>query len=254
MDTCGEVQRAHGDAELSLGSAATPACGSSPDEPTIAYMPPRIRWRLDEPAPAFYDWQDTFPFLQPVIDAGPSILAEARAARRWFAWPERNLYNEEAGHEWRVFPFCYTFPGDDPSKTVWLQPAETACPRTAALLRRIPGIRTALLSRMGPKTSLATHQGWAMLSNHVLRCHLGLDVPADEANTCGMVVEDEIRHHATGSVLIFDDSKHHSAFNNHSKATRVILIVDIARPPGLPLGGATGDATEELQSFIDYFK
>jgi aspartyl/asparaginyl beta-hydroxylase (cupin superfamily) len=69
-----------------------------------------------------------------------------------------------------------------------------------------------------------------------------------------MVVEDEIRHHATGEILVFDDSKTHSAFNNHASATRVILIVDIARPAGLPLGTATGDTTAELQSFIEYFK
>jgi aspartyl/asparaginyl beta-hydroxylase (cupin superfamily) len=233
---------------------AAVAAGVAKGEAPIPYKPPLIGWRQDVSAPCFYDWRNTFPFLQEVVDAWPEVLAEARAARRWFAWPETNLYKAEEGHDWRVFPFVYTFPADDPTKSVWLEQAAAACPRTAALLRRIPGIRTALLSKMGPKTSLATHQGWAQLSNHVLRCHLGLDVPGEDVHACGMVVEDEICFHKTGDVLVFDDSKHHSAFNHHASATRIILIFDVARPPGLPLGEATGDTTSELQSFIDYFK
>jgi hypothetical protein len=68
------------------------------------------------------------------------------------------------------------------------------------------------------------------------------------------VVDDEIRYHAEGEILVFDDSKRHSAFNHSPAESRSVLIFDIVRPPGLPLGQAEGSTTQELQGFIDYFK
>lgn len=124
----------------------------------------------------------------------------------------------------------------------------------AALLRKIPGIRTALFSNMGPKTALTPHSGWALLSNHVLRLHLPLYVPDEDARPCGLVVDEEVRYHKVGNLIVFDDSKAHMAFNNHATESRYVLIFDIARPEGLPKGTATGDATAELTGLIDYFK
>ncbi len=100
-------------------------------------------------------------------------------------------------------------------------------------------------------------QGWAALSNHVLRCHLPLSVPGPTAEgepSCGMVVDGEVRHHVEGDLLVFDDSKRHYAFNHHPGLSRVVLIFDVARPPELPLGDAKGPMTAELDGFIDYFK
>ena len=107
---------------------------------------------------------------------------------------------------------------------------------------------------MGPKTSLAPHTGWADLANHVLRCHLPLVVPDSDSLPCGLIVDDDIRHHKVGDIIVFDDSKMHSAFNNHASADRFVLIFDLARPEGVPLGEALGSTTDELQGFIDYFK
>jgi hypothetical protein len=100
-------------------------------------------------------------------------------------------------------------------------------------------------------------QGWADLSNHVLRCHLPLSVPdnmPDGEKSCGMVVEGQVMYHTEGDILVFDDSKRHYAFNHHPTHSRVVLIFDVARPVGLPLGEAKGPMTEELDAFIDYFK
>jgi hypothetical protein len=58
----------------------------------------------------------------------------------------------------QVFPFCYTFPGNDPSKTEWVDTSMAQCPLTTAVLKSIPGLRTALFSRLGPHTVLGTHQ------------------------------------------------------------------------------------------------
>jgi aspartyl/asparaginyl beta-hydroxylase (cupin superfamily) len=106
----------------------------------------------------------------------------------------------------------------------------------------------------------------------VLRIHLPLIVPSlayldpsDDVlsssghgssltGTCGVVVDGETVHHHPGRLIVFDDSKRHYAFNNHPTHSRVVLIFDIARPEGLPLGEAEGSTTAELQAFIDYFK
>lgn len=124
-------------------------------------------------------------------------------ATRWHAWPERTLYKAEEGHDWKVLPFVYTFPAYAPEKTEWVDKNCVQCPKTVALLKSLPGIRTALFSRLGPNTTLGVHQGWADLSNHVLRIHLPLTVP--EEGTCGLVVDGETMYHKEGELIIFDD-------------------------------------------------
>lgn len=220
----------------------------------IPYEPPTVTWDAAAPAPALYDSKETFPFLRHLLPFAGAILEELRSATRWFDWPEQHLYNKERGMSWKVFPFCHTFPANDPSKTQWLPESEATCPLTAGLLRRVPGIRTALFSRMGPGTRLTPHQGWAALSNHVLRVHLPLLVPDEGSRLCGMVVDGTSAHHRTGTFLVFDDSKTHHAFNRHASGVRYVLIFDVARPPGLPLGSAEGEMTAELTGLIDYFK
>jgi hypothetical protein len=209
---------------------------------------------MTKPAPNYYEWRETYPFLSPLVAAVPAILKELTAATRWFDWPETNLYSPDEGMSWRVYPFLHTFPATSPASSVWIEESVKACPTTAKLLQSLPHIRTALFSRMGPGTVLSTHTGWADLSNHVLRCHLALHVPDEEMQPCGLIVDGEVRYHRAGEVIIFDDSKEHSAFNHHDSKWRYVLIFDLMRPPTLPPGTATGATTEELQSFIDYFK
>jgi hypothetical protein len=290
-----------GAAEDAPGAGAPAACTAAhtasepllPPVPDVPYLPPRpsAAWVPSAPAPTFYDWREVFPFLQPLVDAAPTITAEVaravglhgrpaagaggaeagapgappgaavpgapgcappRGRATWHDWPETALYRPEMGHDWKVLPFAYTFPADDPAATVWLPAAEAACPFTAALLRRVPGLRTALLSRLGPATALVPHQGWANLSNHVLRVHLGLVVPGGP-HTCGVCVEDDLAYHTAGGLLVFDDAKVHSAFNHSGSEARVVLIIDIARPPCVAPGGATQGTTAELEEFLAKF-
>lgn len=56
--------------------------------------------------------------------------------------------------DWTVFPFLHTFPSNDPSKSTWVAKTCAACPNTVQILRSIPGIRTALFSRMGGNTKV----------------------------------------------------------------------------------------------------
>lgn len=171
---------------------------------------------------------------------------EMAMTKPWPLWPEESY--QSPGSEWRVLPLCYTFPADDASKTVWVKATSTLCPKTVQLLKSIPGVRTALFSKLGPDTNLGAHRGWADLSNHILRCHLGIDVPSN----CAIVVNNETRFQENGGLLMFDDSKLHSAYN-HSDQTRTILIIDVFRPLYMPRGTAVGSHTIELDKFIASF-
>ena len=203
----------------------------------------------------FFDPLALFPFLAHLPALAPSFLAELRAAppEAWTPWPETSLYMRNgrgSPDAWTVIPFCYTFPSDT-GATKWVAGPCAVLPRTAAALRALPGLKTALLSRLAPGTRLAPHQGWKEISNGVLRCHLALRVPAPGCS--GVEVEGEARAHAEGALLCFDDSRTHAAFNAHATEDRVVLIFDIARPPGVPWGTAVDGATAELENFMAYF-
>jgi len=201
-------------------------------------------------APRYYDWKVTFPHLSILIDNINDLKYEASRINGWVPWPEEH-YMQDSETDWKVFPFLHTFPATDESKMTWVQSTCEYCPKTSALLRKIPGVRTALYSKLGPNTKLSWHTGWADLSNHVLRCHLCLSLPSDGA--CGMVVEEEVMYHEVDNILIFDDSKRHRAFNDSKTADRIVLIIDILRPSNIPLGTAVGGHTEELDHFVNSF-
>lgn len=197
----------------------------------------------------YFDWKIHFPQITELVNNVDVVREEMRALKDWRPWPETNLYS--ARKEWNVFPFLHTFPATDQSKVTWVPHFCNQCPKTTAMLKKIKGIRTALLSRMGPGTVLAAHRGWADLSNHVLRLHLALEVP--EGNACGLWVRGEKQFHKEGEVLCFDDSKLHKAFNLSEKQ-RTVLIFDIIRPDILPLGTAKKGHTDQLDDFIAWFQ
>jgi ornithine lipid ester-linked acyl 2-hydroxylase len=99
------------------------------------------------------------------------------------------------------------------------------CPRTAALMREIPGMKTAMISILSPRKHILDHRG---PYKGVLRYHLGLIVPKD-APSCRIRVGDDIRHWEEGKSLIFDDTFNHEVWNDTDE-TRVVLFVDVLRP------------------------
>ncbi|CAI5746950.1 unnamed protein product [Peronospora destructor] len=210
----------------------------------------------DDDVPNYYSYQELFPQLDILKDNYNVILEEMQAVQEiatWPFWPEKHY--TEGNNEWRVFPFCYTFPASDASKTAWVSSTCSMCPRTAELLNNLPGIRTALFSKLGPNTTLSAHRGWADLANHVLRVHFPLIVPSlsNGEPCCAMVVGGETTYHVEREFIVFDDSKVHYAFNQHPDAIRLVLIVDFYRPDQLPRGRARGGHSDELDEFIESF-
>jgi beta-hydroxylase len=99
------------------------------------------------------------------------------------------------------------------------------CPRTAALMERIPGMTTAMFSILSPHKHILAHRG---PYKGVLRYHLGLIVPED-AEACRIRVGEDVRHWEAGRSMIFDDTYDHEVWND-TEETRVVLFVDVLRP------------------------
>jgi aspartyl/asparaginyl beta-hydroxylase (cupin superfamily) len=103
------------------------------------------------------------------------------------------------------------------------------CPQTAALMREIPGMTTAMISILSPGKHILDHRG---PYKGVLRYHLGLIVPED-AEACRIRVGADIRHWEEGKSMIFDDTFNHEVWND-TEETRVVLFVDVMRPLPFP--------------------
>jgi ornithine lipid ester-linked acyl 2-hydroxylase len=103
------------------------------------------------------------------------------------------------------------------------------CPRTTALMRSIPGMKTAMFSILAPRKHIVEHRG---PYKGVLRYQLGLVVPR-EAEHCRIRVGGQIRHWRAGESLIFDDTFNHEVWNDTDEM-RVVLFVDVVRPLPFP--------------------
>jgi ornithine lipid ester-linked acyl 2-hydroxylase len=99
------------------------------------------------------------------------------------------------------------------------------CPRTAALMKQIPGMTTAMFSILSPGKHILDHRG---PYKGVLRYHLGLIVPK-EKEACRIRVGEDFRHWEEGKSMIFDDTYNHEVWNDTDE-TRVVLFVDVLRP------------------------
>lgn len=126
------------------------------------------------------------------------------------------------GRNWQVYPF-YTF--GDP-----FPPHCERCPRTAALLAGVPGLRNAMFSILAPRYHIPPHQG---PTNGIIRIHLPLVVPRDRT-ACRIRVGDRIFSWEIGKPVVFDDYFEHEVWND-TDDVRVVLFFDVDRPMR-PLG------------------
>ena len=99
------------------------------------------------------------------------------------------------------------------------------CPRTAAVLDTLPGVRSAMFSILKPRYRIAPHKG---PTRAVIRAHLGLKVPQDWRNVW-IRVDDQILHWREGKVVLFDDTYEHEVHNDTDEL-RAVLFIDIDRP------------------------
>ncbi len=173
----------------------------------------------------------TDPFLDPTLFGWTPLLEEHYPAIR--AEAEQVLQVRDALPNFQdIAPDDIQLSDDDQWKTfwfvgynVWDDPNCLRCPRTAAVLRAIPGLTTAFFSILGPGKSLPPHYG---PYRGVLRHHLALIVP-EPREQCWMEVGGEVRHWEEGKSMVFDDTYLHSA-HNRTDSERVVLFLDVKRP------------------------
>jgi len=126
-------------------------------------------------APPYQNHNDIYGDLLSKVFMEPStiesIINEVKSIPQWTAWPERNHYQSDYDQDvdinnsaypasWTVFPLCHTFPANDVSARKWIEKTCNFVPQTTALLRSLgPTLRTALFSRLEPRTTLGSHTG-----------------------------------------------------------------------------------------------
>lgn len=99
------------------------------------------------------------------------------------------------------------------------------CPRTAELVRSIPGLTVAGFSVLEPGTHITTHRG---PNKGALRYQLGVIVPGAEGD-CRIRVGDEMLIWRDGEGVMFDFTIPHEAWND-SDGIRVLLMLELLTP------------------------
>jgi aspartyl/asparaginyl beta-hydroxylase (cupin superfamily) len=194
-----------------------------------------INWLFDfhtggRNRPVFFDVDRTRPELRALDRESPAIkqelaglLAEKASIPRYHDLDQGQTYisgTVDKDKDWKVF-YLYAM-GEKPEAN------RARCPRTAALLDRVPGLFQAFFSILDGGKSVPAHRG---PYRGYLRYHLGLVVPEDDPPS--IRIKDQHYTWKEGESILFDDSWDHEVFNR-AKSDRVVLIVDVRRPMPLP--------------------
>jgi aspartyl/asparaginyl beta-hydroxylase (cupin superfamily) len=189
----------------------------------------------------FFDIAATYPELLELDRSYPvireellGILPAKRAIPRYHEL-DATQYNISAltdpEKDWKVYPLDIM--GVRPPALC------SRCPKTTALLDRIPGLFEAFFSILEGGKSIPAHVG---PYRGYLRYHLGLVVP--EKDPPSIRLKDQVYTWREGESILFDDSWNHEVYNR-SDGDRVVLIVDVRRPMPQPF-----DAVNRLAQAI----
>ena len=102
--------------------------------------------------------------------------------------------------------------------------ARELCPKTVALLEKIPTVKAAMFAMLPPGAKLGRHRDPFAGS---LRYHLGLVTP--NSDDCRIYVDGQMYSWRDGEAVMFDETFIHRAENN-SEIPRIILFCDVERP------------------------
>lgn len=181
--------------------------------------------------PAFFDKNQICPELseldanyQTIRDELENVLQQEKSIPNYHdldSGQYRISSEVDATKHWKIF-VLYSF-GCKPLHN------RSLCPKTTALIDKIPNLNQAFFSILAPGKSIPAHCGPYHGS---LRYHLGLIVP--QTHSPSIRVKNTIYTWKEGESMMFDDSYEHEVYNK-SFGMRVILLIDIIRPmPWLP--------------------
>ncbi len=178
-----------------------------------------------EERPVFYDTAETHPALRVIDDNYEAIREELVSIlprmdgvpRYHHVFHDQTAISGGSPGNWRTLFLSIFGAGDS-------LPNRNLCPRTVAVLERIPNLLQAFFSILEPGKSIPAHNGPHFFS---LRYHTAFLVPTDRPPV--MRVKDRHYTWREGQSLLFDDSWEHEV-TNESEGVRVVLITDIIRP------------------------
>jgi aspartyl/asparaginyl beta-hydroxylase (cupin superfamily) len=166
-------------------------------------------------AQPWYD-PEKFPIVRDLERHASEIIAEAQTLdERFFTDETENI--ERVGR-WGVYFFYER--GRKNEEHCGLCPATTAVIEAHRTVTTMAG--QIYFSCLGPKTHVASHRG---PTNMRLRCHLGVEVPAE----CGLRVGKIEATWTPGRCIVFDECYNHEVWN-FSDQRRIVLIVDVWHP------------------------
>jgi len=127
----------------------------------------------------------------------------------------QRFINDGDKSPWRVFMFK--------AYDNWQDSNCAKAPKTTALLKKVPGITTAMFSILGPYKHIPPHNGFY---KGVYRYHLGLVIP--KSGECYIENGGQRYDWKDGEDVLFDDTYKHAVWNKTDE-TRVVLFCDVFR-------------------------
>lgn len=180
--------------------------------------------------PVFFDIHKDYPELAVIQENYPVIREELENLLQQnlniprfheIDSAQRYLSVDLPNKNWRMFElYCY---GQKPEANRKL------CPKTCAVIDKIPSIQHAVFSILESGKSIPPHEGIYM---GILRYHLALIVPTDDPPQ--LKIKDQTYHWKEGESVLFDDTWIHSV-HNRSKQVRVVLFIDVKRKLPFPI-------------------
>ncbi|MCG2574309.1 lipid A hydroxylase LpxO [Acinetobacter sp. ME22] len=170
------------------------------------------------PAQPFYAVED-FPELKPLQDNWQIIRDEAVALQNQIKAAQSNNdagFNTFFKRGWKRF-YLKWYQDSHPS-------AQQLCPKTVAILEKIPSVKAAMFAELPSGSYLGKHRDPYAGS---VRYHLGLSTP--NSDDCFIEVDQQRYSWRDGQATIFDETYVHWA-QNKADQTRIILFCDIERP------------------------
>jgi aspartyl/asparaginyl beta-hydroxylase (cupin superfamily) len=190
--------------------------------------------------PPFYQ-NDAFDWTQKIHDNFAVINREIDAYIKEQSGSFEPYFNTTLVNQfksWKVSNFIF-----------WTKRINENCakiPQTMKLVESIPGLTTLGISILEPGGHIKPHHGD---TNAIIRCHLGLRVPAS-APDCALRVKNEIQGWENGRLMLFCDAWEHEAWNKTHEA-RYVLIFDVIHPDYL---GQKKKICANVRSWLDLQK
>lgn len=162
-----------------------------------------------------------FPALQPILDNWQVIRDEAVNLNAAAQIKASNKYDDIGFNSffrtgWKRFYLKWYGAS--------LKSAAELCPKTVALLEKVPGVKGAMFAMLPPGARLVRHRDPYAGS---LRFHLGLVTP--NAEGCYINVDGTRYYWKDGEAVMFDETYLHFA-ENTTDVNRIILFLDVKRP------------------------